>query len=289
MATPSFGATLTEGSRKRLAFIELLVYFEGQVGRGRVCASFGVTPNHLTRDFARYRDAFPSHLTYDVSARRYEAGPTFRPEISKPSAEGYFDLLTLLTQGPSPTITFLPPLPGPLRGQIVPHPSLIDVADLAIMTRAISQGSELACDLRTEEGLVPMRIWPHAFLFTGRHWNIRTYDINTGLFADLPVSRLARLRLLSTTARPIHMGPEADVAWVTAEDLHIVPAPHLSQAQADLIARDYGMKKRHGTWQWTLRLSKATAPHARNFYRLGQPDSPLAELRELTAPRRRRV
>lgn len=289
VATSLFSSTLTEGSRKRLAFIELLVYFEGQVGRGRVCSSFGVTPNHLTRDFARYREAFPTHLTYDLSARRYEAGPTFRPEIAKPSAEGYFDLLALLSRSPCPTVAFLPPLPGPLCGQAVPSPSSIDAEGLAIMTRAISQSSALACDVRTERGLVSMRLWPHAFLFTGKRWHIRACDDATGLFTDLPISRPGRVRLLSTTTRPVHMSPEADIAWMTFEDLQIVPAPHLSPTQAELIARDYGMKKRHGTWQWTLHLSKAAAQHARDFHRLGQPDSPLAELRDLTKPRRRRA
>ncbi|WP_275548154.1 hypothetical protein [Xanthomonas arboricola] len=289
MATPSFSSTLTEGSRKRLAFIELLVYFEGRVSRGRVCSSFGVTPNHLTRDFARYRDAFPTHLTYDLSARRYEAGPTFHPEIAEPSAAGYFDLLALLSHSASPTVAFLPPLPGPLRGQAVPLPSSIEAESLAIMTQAISQGSALACDLRTEGGPVSMRLWPHAFLFTGSHWHMRACDDATGLFTDLHISRLGRVRLLSVTTRPAHMSPEADTAWLTFEDLHIVPAPHLSAAKAELVARDYGMKKRQGIWQWTLHLSKAAIPHARDFHRLGQPGSPLAELRGSTRPRSRRV
>ncbi len=290
MTTSSFSSTLTDGSRKRLAFIELLVYFEGLVGRSRVCAAFGVTPNHLTRDFARYREAFPTHLTYDVSSRRYAAGPTFRPEITEPTTAGYFDLLALLSHGPTPTVAFLPPLAGPLCGQTVPSPAGIEAESLAIMTRAISQSMALVCEIRIEDSLLPTRLWPHAFLFTGRHWHLRACDDETGLFTDLPITRLTRLRLVPTVTRPAHMSADSDIAWVAAEDLHIVPAPHLNAAQADLVARDYGMKKRQGVWQWTLHDSKALAPHVRTFYRLGQPDSPLAEQRNhMGVQRRRRV
>lgn len=78
-------------------------------------------------------------------------------------------------------------------------------------------------------------------MFNGRSWSIiRACDDETGLFADLPITRLSRLRLAPTITRPTHMGADSDIAWVVAEDLHIVPARHLNAAQVDLVARDYG-------------------------------------------------
>lgn len=68
MATPIPDVSQTQ--RERLAFLELRVFFMGELQRGDIEARFGVKPAAASRDLSLYRDIAPFNLDYDAPVRR---------------------------------------------------------------------------------------------------------------------------------------------------------------------------------------------------------------------------
>jgi predicted DNA-binding transcriptional regulator YafY len=269
-------AHLIPARRQRLRFIESVVCWEGAVKRQRVCDALHVTPNHLTRDFTLYKAAHPANLVYDLSHRCYRPGPNFKPALATGSPEEYLALLRLHAEtrdreGEEWVDADLPGLPGPSAADVVPMPTgAVDRATLQALTRAIAAESGLTVtyqSMRTR-GPSARTLWPHALAFTGYRWFVRAYDSKNERFGDFVLPRVAHAKAIDKVIRPNEAEPEADHDWHTRLTIDVVPAARLSDAQAEVVAREYGMRRRQGQWMWQPSVRTSMAQYFLLFHRL---------------------
>ena len=256
---------LLPARRQRLRFIESVVCWEGAVKRQRVCDALHITPNHLTRDFTLYKAAYPTNLVYDLSHRCYRPGPDFAPALATGGSEEYLALLRLHVEaknkdGEDAVDTDLPGLPGPSAADVVPMPTgAIDRMTLQALTRAITGEAGLAVTYQSmrSRGPSPRILWPHALVFSGFRWFVRAYDSKNALFGDFVLTRITRAKPVDKTQRPKEAIPALDEAWQKHMKVAVVPSARLSEAQAEVVAKEYGMRRRQGQWSWqpSVRLS----------------------------------
>ena len=70
---------LSLAQRERLAYIDFLLYFFGDIGRPDLIERFGVAPAGATRDLALYREIAPQNIEFDGSNKIYRIGKAFSP------------------------------------------------------------------------------------------------------------------------------------------------------------------------------------------------------------------
>ena len=252
--------------KQRLTFIELIAYWEGRIDRSRVVSEFGVSPNHVTKDFRHYKKAFPQNLQYDVSARTYRPAPDFKPQIGTGVPEEYLGLLKAKAgQRDGNLISSL--LSG-VESDTVPFPNgKIDGDVLKALTRAISSGTGLQITYQSQNRALPIprKIWPHALVFNGLRWHARAYDLEHGKFIDLVLQRILDAAAVN---EPIPVEVEEDAGWTTLVTIDVIPRRSLSAEQAETIAREYGMTKRGEDWVWSVRLRECLAGYFIYLHRL---------------------
>ena len=110
-------------------------------------------------------------------------------------------------------------------------------------------------------------LWPHALVFSGYRWFVRAFDSKHGRFGDFVLSRLTRVKT-ATKSRPLEASPAADREWQDHLIVEVVPAPQLSDAQAAVVAREYGMRRRAGQWSWQPSVRRSMVPYFILFHRL---------------------
>jgi len=255
--------------RERLRFMESLACWEGVVNRQRVCEAMHVSLNHLTRDFALYRDAYPDNLVYDISNRCYRPGPRFKPEIATGAPDEYLSLLRLHAE--SKADAALPWLPGPGAADIVPRSAgTIDGMTLQRVTRAIARDQGLSATYQSMKSPEPISrtLWPHALVFSGYRWHARAYDEQHDRFGDFVLARLTHVRGLDGAKKPPEAMVPADSEWQDRVTIDVLPAARLTEHQRDVVAREYGMKRDGDGWVWRVKMRRCLAPYFMQFYPL---------------------
>ncbi|MBI1422438.1 MAG: WYL domain-containing protein [Gammaproteobacteria bacterium] len=272
--------------RQRLTFIESVAYWEGAVDRPRVSSAFGVSENHVTKDFRLYKNAFPDNLRYDESSRVYRPTHRFKPRIGRGSAEEYLSLLRTHVEGQHAAM--VPELGGMVRADVVPQPQgRIQATVLNLITRAISSRTGLEVSYQSRSSSKPSTrcIWPHALVFSGIRWHARAYDEVRNTFIDVVPQRILSAKAFEA---PSPSDPSDDTDWNTQIDIDVIPARSLSAGQANAIAQEYGMVKVGRTWVWKVRLRKCIAGYFMYLYRLDLEKDPerLIELRDRSLAKR---
>jgi predicted DNA-binding transcriptional regulator YafY len=257
---------VTYAQRQRLQFIEAVAYWEGLVGRPRVAAIFGVSANHITRDFALYRKAFPKNLEYDVTARAYRPGKYFKPYIGSGSPEEYLSLLRTYTETNSLVVNA--GIGYEVSATSLPAPAtLLDKKILREITRAMHQhyGVKIRYQSLTSPDEAMREIWPHALVFTGNRWHIRAYDTKREKFSDFVLHRI----LSATLVKSLCMIPMSDdIDWQEMVVVDVTPVAKLNNAQRAVIAKEYGMKLINKKWVWRITLRRCLVPYFIRQYRL---------------------
>jgi predicted DNA-binding transcriptional regulator YafY len=249
---------------QRLRFIESVVLWEGAIQRQRVSEVFDVSPNHVSRDFLRYREAFPGNLEYDPSGKEYRAASRFQPKIASGKPEEYLALLRAHVESGLE----LPALGDAIAADVVPSPPVgVDRAVLRAVVRAIRRGEGLTVTYGSvrEDRKTTRRLWPHALAYSGFRWHVRAYDATESMFRDFA---LARLEDPQPVAEASPAGEEGDIDWNTYDTIEVVPHARLSDSQRAIVAREFGMKRTPEGWLWSQRLRKALIPYFLHRYRL---------------------
>ena len=70
---------LSQNQKERLAFLELKLYFSGELRRSDIECRFGVKPAAASRDLALYREWAAQNIEYDQLARCYRPTRGFVP------------------------------------------------------------------------------------------------------------------------------------------------------------------------------------------------------------------
>jgi len=246
---------LSFAQKQRLQFIEARLIWDGSVRRGQVCEVFDVTPNHLSRDFKRYRHHHAHSLEYDVEKKAYTRGRNFEPLLASGSAEEYLSLLQAYSTSKSTAVV-------PALGQVATAESItqptgsIDPDVLRLMMQALREGRGLSLTYQSlnEPDPVPRILWPHTLVFNGERWHVRAFDNRHQAFRDFVLARCIEAELHSSTAP---LAAIEDTKWHETEKVDVVPASYLSESQKVVIAKEFGMTKSDdGEFVWSAAIRK---------------------------------
>ncbi|KRB85098.1 helix-turn-helix transcriptional regulator [Noviherbaspirillum sp. Root189] len=220
--------------RDRMAYIELRLWFVGEIRRQDLAARFGIQTAAATRDLGLYRELAPSNIEYDNSSKTYVIGAAFAPLFSF-SAER---VLTWLAEGfgdgePIHSRTGITCDISSKLGQP-------DLSTLAKVTRAISQ----KCPLRiryhsVENGQSEREIIPFALLDTGLRWHVRAFDRKSNEFRDFVLTRIQDPFVMKGDLVAPHERSDQDIQWTRIVELELVPHP--DQPRPEITLLDYGM------------------------------------------------
>ena len=86
---------LGHAQRDRMAYIELRLWFVGEIRRQDLASRFGIQTAAATRDLGLYKDMAPSNIEYDGRSKTYVIGQDFRPLFEFPAER----VLTWLAEG----------------------------------------------------------------------------------------------------------------------------------------------------------------------------------------------
>ena len=229
----------------------------GQVGRRAVATTFDVSIGHVTQDLQRYREMAPSNLLYDVGRKCFRQTDAFRPVFDSDEPAEILRVIaatvSLCAQDRTRLLGFDIPV-----GTAQPLPAVVDQHVLMSVCRAIT-GSELLeisyQSMNTPEP-VARQFAPRALVFTGQRWLVRGWDNRHQDYRDLALSRIIDAEPLDATgALP------RDNLWHDEITLEIGLAEGLSKSQAEVTAREFGMKDEGGAYCVRIAARKAMVPY----------------------------
>lgn len=198
----------SQAQNERLAFLELHLYFAGELRRSDIEARFGIRPAAASRDLALYRKIAPQNLQYDLAARCYRPAETFAPIFEFKSERVLTWLLQGIGDGLDLALRPVAPCEGP--GQLT-RP---DLKTLGVITRSMCARRAIRINyLSLSSGGTRREIVPLALADNGLRWHVRAFDRERSRFADfvltrIELARVARKRLfkfLAGEGRSRHM------------------------------------------------------------------------------------
>lgn len=226
---------LTQKQLERLSYIDLRLYFLGDIGRQDLMSRFGIAPAMATRDFGVYKDLFPRNISFDGRKKTYVTGESFEPGFPHVPER----VLTALSQGfgdganPAGEALVRCELPTTLN-----RPCLEVIAPV---TRAIHKQKAIALNYYSHtSGLSKREIVPFAMVNDGLRWHARAFDRKSGEFRDFVFTRMEETEVAENSRIEPHEKIEADDQWNRVVDLELVPHP--AQKSPEIIERDFGMK-----------------------------------------------
>lgn len=241
----------------------------GRVGRRAVATAFDVSIGHVTNDFQRYRDLAPDNLSYDIGEKCFRPTSVFKPVFD---ADNSTDLLRIIA-----ATTSLPAKDGSrLLGfeiaadAVHPLPVAVDEELLASICRALTSGALVTIAYQSMNTPDPVlrEFAPHALIFTGQRWLVRGWDGRHGDFRDMALGRI--LSAQSGGEAPDH---PRDALWHDLAVIKIGLADELSSGQAEVTAREFGMKRAKGKYSVRADVRKAMIPYVLDYLRVRPTDS----------------
>lgn len=239
---------LGHAQRDRMAYVELRLWFVGEIRRQDLASRFGIQTAAATRDLALYKDMAPSNIEYDSRSKIYVTGAAFTPLFEFPPER----VLTWLAEGFGDG--------EPIRsrtGVTCDIPSRLgqpNLETLAHVTRAISQQCPLQIKYHSiENGQSKREIVPFALLDTGLRWHVRAFDRKSGEFRDFVLTRIQNPVVLKNSPVQSHERSDQDIQWTRIVELELVPHP--DQPRPEITLLDYGM--RDGVLKLKLRAATA--------------------------------
>lgn len=224
---------LSQAQRERLSFLEMHVFFTGELRRSDIEARFGVKPAAASRDLSLYRELAEGNLDYDPVSRCYRPTAFFRPLNDFQSERVLSWLLQGFGDGLACPRRSHAPCEGP--GQLV-RPNL---ATLGLVTRAMCAGTALKIQyLSLSSGGRWREVVPVALADNGLRWHVRAYDRERRRFSDFVLTRIVGAEVLPG-AVSAHEALSADEQWARVVDMEVVPHPGVSVPAA--VEADYGM------------------------------------------------
>lgn len=232
----------SQAQQERLAYIELNLWFLGEIRRQSLVRRFQIKSASATRDLALYASLVPNNLAYDPRAKVYNIGPKFCPLYHFSSDR----VLTWLSQG------FADGFPGVWSAGVpVIQPARLgqpSLQTLGIVTRAIFQQLPLQMRYESLNGSSKRVIVPHTLVDNGLRWHVRGFDRKHGEFRDFVITRIIDPVILQSGKTSEHERGQADSEWGQSVTLELVPHP--DQPRPEVTQLDYGMA--NGVIQMTV-------------------------------------
>jgi len=223
----------------RYRYIETISLWEGRLTTGHLCRSFGIGRQQASKDIRVYREEIaPGNLDYDKYAKGYRPCTDFTPRVTRGTADEYLHLMTRNEQLMG-VFESLALSTGNVEQLTLP---LRDVSPqiLRPLLQAARQQRRLEVDYVSlqhpdREGRI---VVPHTLVFTGFRWHVRAWCEKNREFRDFVLSRFrGEAELLDASE---HSAAD-DGNCQRRIDVVVTPDPRLSDAQREVIARDYGM------------------------------------------------
>ena len=225
--------TISRAQSERLAYIEMKVWFAGELRRIDIESRFGVKPAAASRDLTLYRKMAPRNLEYDSGTRCYRPAALFRPVFGFKSER----VLSWISMGFGDGLEPRPRRPTPFEGvESLCDP---DLNILATVTRAICSARVLKVTyLSVSSGRDTREIVPIALADSGDRWHVRAFDRKNARFSDFALRRIAKAEAVDGEIGE-NERLEADEQWARMVVLEIVPHPDAKWPEG--IMADYGM------------------------------------------------
>lgn len=225
---------MSQTQRERLQYIEMHLWFSGEVRRPDIENRFGVKPAAASRDLAAYRELAPGNLEYDNTTRCYRVTNDFKPVFQHSTDR----VLIWLSQGFGDGLELKLKRVVPSEG---PCPAIKpDIGILASVAQAIAGKKVLRITyLSVSSGRAVREIIPVALADSGMRWHVRAYDRQNSRFSDFALRRIVAADVLKEQAGEEER-LDADEQWARIVDLELVPHPNAEWCEG--IEADYGMQ-----------------------------------------------
>jgi hypothetical protein len=223
---------------RRFKFIDFRVRWDGRINRNDLTDFFGISLPQASADLAKYCEAAPSNLVYDLSQKCYLRSPQFMPVYSRSSAQMYMSEMLALSAGIlEPSSTFVgwkPPVgiaPAPVRS--------FDTEVLSVLVGAIKERKAMKVEYQGMRSPTPTtrEISPTAIAYDGMRWHVRAYCHSRSAFRDFVIGRILKAEATQTT----EWDTSKDEPWNRILVLRIGPHPSLSAGAKRAIELEFGM------------------------------------------------
>ncbi|MEZ9648973.1 helix-turn-helix transcriptional regulator [Vibrio lentus] len=224
----------------RYRMIEIISLWEGRLTTNHLIKSFGIGRQQASKDINTYlTDIAPENLVYDKQLKGYKPSDSFSPRVTKGHADEY---LHILSRSEDMTITFKELDMGfDSVSMIRPITRNISPQVLRPLVQAIREKKRVDISYTSlKDGLEVERIIsPHTLVCTPLRWHVRAYCEHAKDYRDFVLSRIRGIPCLE--AKNV-MGKSNDDRWNTPLAIELMPDPRLTEAQAAVVAHDYGME-----------------------------------------------
>ncbi|PMM08728.1 transcriptional regulator [Vibrio splendidus] len=225
----------------RYRMIEVIALWEGRLTTNHLIKSFGIGRQQASKDINTYlNDIAPGILVYDKQLKGYKPSDSFAPKLTSGHADEY---LHILSRSEDMTVTFNELDMGFENTTMVrPVTRNITPEILRPLVQAIREKKrvDLSYTSLTNGEEVERIISPHTLVCTPLRWHVRAYCEHSEDYRDFVLSRIRGVPALETKKIK---GKEQDVLWNTHLSIKLIPDSRLTEAQAEVIAHDYGMEK----------------------------------------------
>ncbi|KOO05942.1 helix-turn-helix transcriptional regulator [Vibrio hepatarius] len=225
----------------RYRMIEVIALWEGRLTTNHLIKSFGIGRQQASKDINTYlADIAPGNLVYDKQLKGYKPSVSFIPQVTKGHADEY---LHILSRSEDMTITFKELDMGFENVSMIrPVTRNISPQVLRPLVQAIREKKRVDISYTSlKDGIEVERIIsPHTLVCTPLRWHVRAYCEHSKGYRDFVLSRIRGIPMLE--AKRVK-GREHDVLWNTPLTVDLMPDPRLTEAQANVLAHDYGMEE----------------------------------------------
>ncbi|WP_047046806.1 helix-turn-helix transcriptional regulator [Vibrio mexicanus] len=224
----------------RYRMIEVIALWEGRLTTNHLIKSFGIGRQQASKDINTYlAEIAPGNLVYDKQLKGYKPSDSFSPQVTKGHADEY---LHILSRSEDMTITFKELDMGfESVSMIRPITRNISPQVLRPVVQAIREKKRVEISYTSlKDGVEVERIIsPHTLVCTSLRWHVRAYCEHAKDYRDFVLSRIRGIPGLE--AKNV-MGKSNDDRWNTPLTIEVIPDPRLTEAQAAVVAHDYGME-----------------------------------------------
>ena len=225
----------------RYRMIEVIALWEGRLTTNHLIKSFGIGRQQASKDINTYLvEIGPGNLVYDKQLKGYKPSDSFVPKLTSGHADEY---LHILSRSEDMTVTFNELDMGFENTTMVrPVTRNITPEILRPLVQAIREKKRVDLSytsLKNGEE-VERIISPHTLVCTPLRWHVRAYCEHSEDYRDFVLSRIRGVPALETKKIK---GKEQDELWNTHLSIKLIPDSRLTEAQAKVIAHDYGMEK----------------------------------------------
>lgn len=223
---------------ERMAFIDFQLRFTGTIKRSDITEQFGVADSAASKEIAEYKSIAPGNVEYDRALRSNAIIDTYQPLLKISAEQG----LGMLANGFNKNLLVERPIAPYQRVGV--FPKQLNVELVTAVTRALSNSVGLSCKYLTanSENYGERLMFPTAIFYDGKTWMFRAYHREEEIYKNFNFARILEASVLPQTQAKERETIEADADWNTKIPLLLRLHPSLSELDALVVRRDFGLE-----------------------------------------------